>query len=217
MDSILLKAKQAELDIIYLNSLFRNYTSPKDKITYLIKKGDLISVKRGLYILSDEYKKSASRKILASMIYSPSYLSMQSALHFYGLIPESVYSEVSVTTKRTKTFKTPVGNFEYHSSSLKDFLWGLRFAKIDESRQIRIASPIKALYDLMSYSLNNLKKYDDNALLKYVELLRLDEDDFTISKEEYNSLNNAYYSRIKTILSQWIKEKRIKVKNARQY
>lgn len=217
MNSILQKANQPELDIIYLSSLFQDYASPKDKITYLIKKGDLVSIKRGLYILSDEYKKNASRKILASMIYSPSYISMQSALHFYGLIPEAVYSEVSVTTKRTKTFKTPVGIFEYHNSSLKDFLWGLRFAKIDESRQIRIASPIKALYDLMSYSLNNFKKYDDSALLKYIELLRLDEDDFIISKEEYTSLHNAYYSRIRKILSLWIKKKKIKVKNARQY
>jgi len=217
MDTTLLKANQQELDIIYLYNLFRNYKSPKDKITYLIKKGDLISVKRGLYILSNEYGKNASRKILASMIYSPSYISMQSALHFYGLIPEAVYSEVSVTTKRTKTFKTPIGIFEYHNSSLKDFLWGLRFAKIDDERQIRIASPIKALYDLMTYSLSNLEKYDDNALLKYIELLRLDEEDFTISKEEFASLDNAYYSRIKNILFHWIKEKNIEVRNARQY
>jgi hypothetical protein len=204
MEKQLLNAPQAEVDSTYLYGVFRHLKRPKDKIAYLLKKGDLISVRRGLYVVSPDYNKVASTKVLASMMYSPSYLSLQSALKYFGLIPEAIHGEVSVTRLRTKRFNTPFGEFEYHHSGLYDFLWGLRFAQIDDSRQVRVASPIKALYDLIRYIVSNYKQKIFDALSEYLDLMRLDLDDFHCTASEYEGLKAARRSSLSQFLIQWL-------------
>jgi len=217
MESLLLQTPQAEIDLTYLLNIFQQLKSPEDKIDYLLSTGDLISVRRGLYVLSPLYGKTVSSKVLASMICWPSYVSLQSALRYYRLIPEGVFNEVSVTLKRTKKFNTPFGIFEYHNSTVNEFLWGLRFAKIDEKRNVRMASPIKALYDLLRFSLNSTRKMTFEDLFEYTELLRLDVDEFKVTKTEYRELKSAYQANIRTFLIKWIETKNIEVSHARQY
>ena len=210
MEKLLLQSPQAEVDSTYLYGIFRYLKSPKDKITYLLKKGDLIPIRRGLYIISPEYGKFASTQVLASMIYSPSYLSLQSSLRYFGIIPEAIKGEVSVTTLRTNRFETRIGEFEYHNSLLKDFLWGIRFAKIDASRQVRIASPIKALYDLIRYSVSNYKQKKYDELAEYLDLMRLNLDDFNCTVNEYKSLKTARRNYLSNFFIKWFKDNNIK-------
>ncbi len=76
----------------------------------LKKKGYIVSVKRGLYKLSDS---QISDLYVANKIYSPSYVSLEFALSYYGIIPENVYEITSVTTKATRRFETLGKIFSY--------------------------------------------------------------------------------------------------------
>lgn len=82
------------------------------------KSGDLISLKRGLYMFSDA---KASIKELARGLYSPCYLSLEYALSYYGIIPEAVFEYTLVTPKPTRRFVTPQGTFSYQTLKKEAF------------------------------------------------------------------------------------------------
>ncbi len=76
-------------------------------------KGYIIKVKRGFYCFSDRDFTREFDFVAANKIYTPSYVSLESALAYYGLIPEGVFSTISVTTKNTVRQESPLGQFEY--------------------------------------------------------------------------------------------------------
>ena len=79
-----------------------------------IANGEIVHLRRGLYCLAPKYrKKSVSQYVLAQHIYGPSYISLESALHWYGWIPEAVYTLTSVSLKKTSEFQTPLGAFSF--------------------------------------------------------------------------------------------------------
>jgi predicted transcriptional regulator of viral defense system len=78
------------------------------------KRGEIIRLKKSLYVVSDKIsRKSVSRELVANHLYGASYISFETALAYYGMIPERVYTVRSMTTKRAKNFTTLLGNFEY--------------------------------------------------------------------------------------------------------
>ncbi|MEA3441146.1 MAG: hypothetical protein U9R58_12785 [Chloroflexota bacterium] len=84
------------------------YRKPRDKITRLLAAGAIVRIKKGLYCFGDPFrKKPISREHLANLIYGPSYISIDYALSYYGLIPERVETITSVTTHRSRDFDTP--------------------------------------------------------------------------------------------------------------
>ena len=83
---------------------------PKNKISDMERGGELIRLKKDLYVNS---KSSISKELLANHLYGVSYVSLETALAYYGMIPDRVYAIRSMTIKRAKTFSTPLGNFEY--------------------------------------------------------------------------------------------------------
>ena len=86
------------------------------------KTGKLIQLKRGLYILSDTYRKAEIYgPAVAAILHRPSYLSLEKALEFHNLIPEQVTVYTSVTSNRPEFFKTGIGDFKY-TISRKVFL-----------------------------------------------------------------------------------------------
>ena len=103
----------AEFDYNLLLHALRDYKKPRDKIRGLIKDKDIIRIKKGLYVLGREYNKPYSKFVLANLIYGPSYITGQTALAFWNMIPERVELIISMTTKRKKQFETPVGRFSY--------------------------------------------------------------------------------------------------------
>jgi len=74
-------------------------------------------LKRGLYSLNDSID---SLKVANSLV-SPSYISLETVLSFYSIIPDSVVSYTSVTTKQTNSYKNNFGSFYY--SNVKDDLY----------------------------------------------------------------------------------------------
>ncbi len=69
------------------------------------------------------------RKVLANLIYGPSYISLEYALQYWGLIPERVETVTSITGKRNKFFTTPLGNFSYRYLHKSKFIQGVLLVK----------------------------------------------------------------------------------------
>ncbi len=126
------------------------YNSPKDKINQLNNSGELIHLKRGLYAIPRAITgQSLSKELIANHLYGPSYVSYESALSYHGLIPERVYVTKSATLKRKKEYQTPVGVFQYITVPGAYYPIGLLQKIIDENYAFIIASPEKALCDLV--------------------------------------------------------------------
>ena len=115
-----------------------------------VESGKLIQLRRGLYILAEPYRKETPHPFtVANQLVSPSYVSLQSALAYYGLIPEDVPNVTSITSrKRTKIFHTPFGNFSYHSIQHNLFT-GFHLQEVSHSQKVFLARPEKALLDLI--------------------------------------------------------------------
>lgn len=77
------------------------------------KKGYIEKIIKGYYIFSDLEVNESVLFIIANKIFEPSYISLEMALSYHGLIPESVYGITSVTSRKTYKFATPIGRFSY--------------------------------------------------------------------------------------------------------
>jgi len=163
------------VDFATLSTSLGGYKSLHDKISNLEKKGQLIRLKKGLFVVSPNVlKQSLSKELIANHLYGPSYISFENALSFYKLIPERVYSIRSMTTKRGKTFSTPLGIFEYLSAKVDYFKIGIRQERIDNKYAWLIASPEKALCDMI-VSTAGLRLQSVKAMQEYIEEdLRID-------------------------------------------
>lgn len=110
------------------------------------KQGKLIKLRRGVYVLASIYRKvEPSEFYLASLLNRPSYISLEKALEFHGLIPEGVPVYTSVTAKRPERLTTPLGVYDYRHVR-PDLFWG--YAPITSNGQtFQMALPEKALLD----------------------------------------------------------------------
>ncbi|MCC7260995.1 MAG: hypothetical protein IT369_00600 [Candidatus Latescibacteria bacterium] len=119
------------------------------QLTRWTKAGRLIQLRRGLYSLAGAYRKIEPHPFLiANQLRQPSYISLQSALAYYGMIPEYVPVVTSVTTQRPGLVETPLGSFLFkHLKS--PFFKGFRLLEIEAGQRIFLASPEKSLLDLV--------------------------------------------------------------------
>ena len=128
--------------------LLKDYKRPNDKIHELIKSGDLIQVRRGLYVPGPNLKiEKPNNFLIANHLRGPSYVSMETALSYWGLIPERVYEIASVTIKPAIVYKTPVAQFRYYHSETPYYTFGIMGLKITNRQRVLIATPEKALCD----------------------------------------------------------------------
>lgn len=137
-----------EFDYQTLLDVLDDYACPRDKITALLRNGVIVRVKKGLYVFGDDYRRRPySRELLANLIYGPSYISLEYALQYHGLIPERVETLTSVTCGRSRLFSTPVGTFTYRMIPLEAFRIGMDRAASADGLSFLIATPEKALAD----------------------------------------------------------------------
>jgi hypothetical protein len=192
MESIRKNIENEEFDYQTLLHSLSQYSRPRDKISGLLRNGVIIRVKKGIYIFGEDYRRRPfSPEVLANPIYGPSYISLEYALHYLGLIPERVEAVTSVTTGRSRKYSTPVGLFTYRMIPLSAFRFGMNRVELDDGRSFLIATPEKALADkirddrgngiqtrgrLLDYLENNLR-VDPAALLSmdtgYLEAIAL--------------------------------------------
>lgn len=111
--------------------------------------GKIYQLRRGLYCLAPPFQKVNPHPFLVSnRMLSASYVSLQSALAYYGMIPEHVPVTSSVTTNRPALWETPLGIFDFRHIQV-DFFYGYRLVDLGEKKQAFLASPEKALLDLV--------------------------------------------------------------------
>jgi len=108
------------------------------------REGRIISLRRGYYTLPNAVKPPTTA-LIANEIYRPSYLSLEWALSFYGIIPDAVFSCTSVTTRLGKRFSNKFGTFYYRHIKPATY-WGFTQRMIGGFK-IRVADPEKALLD----------------------------------------------------------------------
>lgn len=126
-------------------------------------KGYIRKIIRGYYIFSDLVLDENVIFEIANRIYSPSYISFEIALSYYGLIPERIYGITSASTRRTYNFKTPIAEFIYRTITPRLFS-GYNLVKYD-NKYFKMASVEKAILDYF-YINSNLKDKDDFAGLR---------------------------------------------------
>ncbi|HEY8781854.1 MAG TPA: hypothetical protein VIM16_09585 [Mucilaginibacter sp.] len=158
-------------------SLLKDYKSPNDKVHALLGEGILTPVKKGLYIAGPVIKANKPEPFLvANHILGPSYVSLDAALSYYGLIPERVYEISSGTTKTSRKFTTPIGTFSYTHLALPYYAFGIRQIELSGEQYAMIASPEKALFDKVITTAGVVLRSKKDAMSYLTEDLRMDED-----------------------------------------
>lgn len=166
--------------VYYTNELINqlsNYANPMTKIQRMVKNGVLIKLKNGVF----EDNKTTNPFYLSSVIYGPSYISFQTALRFYDLIPEKVIAITSATSqkRRTKTFTNYFGHYIYKDVPCNVFSIATKRI-IENGYCYTIAEPEKAICDtLYLYSPVSSQKEIENLLF----------DDLRIDKESFIKLD----------------------------
>jgi len=135
-------------DYQQLMDCLAGYAKPRDKIRSMLKAGEIVRVKKGVYVFGEDYRRGPwSREILANLIYGPSYISLDYALSYYGFIPERVVVVTSVTLSRSRRFETPMGLFAYRRLSCRKYSIGIDQQTLEADQRFLIATPAKALVD----------------------------------------------------------------------
>mgnify|MGYP000009020007 FL=1 len=161
-----------------LASLFPKLEAGNQKVRQLEAAGKIIRLKKGLYVLDPKVSHVAlSTELIANQLYTPSYVSMQTALRYYGLIPEAVYTTLSMTLKHTRRFDTPVGRFEYQRVAREAFPIGITSIN-KQSYAFLMATPEKALCDLIAHSPKLYLRYLKDVETYLEDDLRMDIEDF---------------------------------------
>jgi len=181
-----------EIDYNYLKSFLSGYKNVRVKINSMLKKGEIIRVKKGLYVPGYKYLRGVVHKeTLSNLIYGPSYISLEYSLSFYGMIPERVETVTAVTNKKNKSFDTPLGKFTYRYIHPDLYPVGVNTVSLDEKHNILIAGREKALADTLYFyddlgSLDELKVYlHDNLRIEFDDIVNLD-------KSVINNLSDVY-------------------------
>ena len=158
-----------------LLDLLKEYKRPYDKINELVKQELIIQVKRGMYIPGPKLKIDKPEPfLLANHILAPSYISLDTALSYWRLIPERVYEISSVTTLNTKTYKTKVGRFSYAHIPLPYYSFGIKQIELTKQQTTLIATPEKALCDKIVTTKGIILRSKKQVIELLTENLRID-------------------------------------------
>ncbi len=137
-----------KLNVVTLTDLKRFIPGLRQETVYRWHRaGKIIIVAPGCYALSDGMKSEFDLFAAANRVYSPSFISLQTALGFHGLIPESVLTITSVSTRKTRDINSPAGRFLYRSVK-PEFYFGYQVCTREDSTFL-MAEPERALVDLL--------------------------------------------------------------------
>lgn len=140
----------------------------RNNLTRWVKKGYLTRLRQGYFAFPEYKDKSDYALYFANRIYRPSYISLHTALAFYGMIPETVVQITSVTSLKTASFTNDFGEYAYHNIKEK-LMFGYELKSMADGRTFQLATPEKALLDLLYlYPFYNSETE--------IEALRLDEE-----------------------------------------
>ncbi|HEY4503847.1 MAG TPA: hypothetical protein VJJ28_01940 [Candidatus Paceibacterota bacterium] len=169
-------------------------------ISRYLKYKEIIQLKKGLYVSADFFERNRNdisySFYLANIIRTPSYVTSWAALQYYNLTTEAIHSITSVTQKVTREYQTRAGNFAYQSIKKELFSdFSLAKGKFD----FYIASPSKALFDLIYFRTNQFRSVSAKDIKSIVAELRIDIEE--MDKDEqvkfYSLIKKYYHERIR--------------------
>ena len=140
----------------------------RTNLTRWLKQGYIIRLRQRYFSFPEYKNKPDYARYFANRIYRPSYISLQTALSFYGMIPEAVVQFTNITSLKTAVFFNEFGEYSYKSIK-EEFMFGYEPKFIADGRTVLFATPEKALLDLLY--LNPFYNSEQDFLE-----LRLDED-----------------------------------------
>lgn len=132
------------------------------QISEWLKKALLVTLKRGVYTLNDADRKVGITPFaISQLLYTPSYISLESALSYYNFIPEQVMIVTAISTKKTQTFNNAYGKFNYHHLSPENFD-GYIGENDEYGNPYFIATKEKAIVDFLYLRMRSIKNLDKN-------------------------------------------------------
>jgi predicted transcriptional regulator of viral defense system len=179
------------------------YASPKARLTRMIKSGDVIQVRRGIF-MDASAKAGHSLKSLAAIIYGPSYLSFEYALAHYGLIPEQVqvFTSAAYNKNKNRRFSTPVGDFYYYYLPAAVFPYGVVLGSENDQHYL-IATPEKALCDTL-YKTHGIGSLQELQSLLFEDWRMEREALLALERDAVIFLAPLYRKKIFRLFLQWL-------------
>lgn len=157
--------------------ILKDYKRPNDKISEWVKSGQLLSIRRGLYIPGLESDLPVPEPFLiANHMRGPSYVSLEAALSYWGFIPERVYEITSVTMKTAKKYNTPAGRFSYQHLPSPYYSFGIESIELTPKQNALIASREKAVCDKVIFTSGITLRSTRQTKDFLIEDLRMDEN-----------------------------------------
>lgn len=115
-----------------------------------VKEHKLIRLKQNVYTFPEYLRSGDAQLYFANKMYQPSYISIHSALAFWGMIPEAVVQVTSVSSRKTAYFTNEFGQFTYHTIRSSSFFgYTIESSAFHPSWGVHIAYPEKAILDLL--------------------------------------------------------------------
>ena len=210
MDFFEFKRKVQSRPVILSRDIVRGLDKPqalRNQLSRWQKKGLLVSLRKGVYVLNPHDRKiEVDQMMIANILYQPSYISMEYALNFYGLIPEAVSDITSVSTRKTAVFNNELGTFRYQHIGPKVFRG---FKKAGEGQNaFFMAEAEKAVVDFLYL---NLSQFQNNTRETLEQSYRF-QNIATLDPKRLVGLavlfNNEKLNRIVKELAAWVKEKK---------
>lgn len=204
MINVLRQIETPYVDAQTLLNLLGDYRKPRECILRMVKNGELIRLKNGFYLIADKIRQGSNTHIpyeqVANLLYGPSYVSLEWALSFYGMIPERVHTITSMTLGRNKEYHTPVGDFVYYRLASDSYSIGITQKQTsDFVGGFLMASPEKALADLVFKTCKNLDKHQLKQEL--LESRRIDPQHFhQLNKDLLVKIAQSYRAKIVSYL-----------------
>ena len=202
MNKIDFQKRLTSYGVFSLENIYKSFPDFSYKqISRWQKDGFLIKIKQGFYTFTDQKIDDYFLFLIANKIYEPSYISLEKALKYYGLIPEEIFQITSVSTKKTNTFNNPVGSFSYRHIK-ESLFWGYHFIS-NSNQKVLIADAEKAILDYI-YLHFELKTENDFKELRinsnsFNENINLDKLNKYLSKFKNKKLNKRLEVFLKTI------------------
>lgn len=171
-----------------------------------IESGEIIRLKPGLYCLSKEFRKTDPHPFaIAGILYPPSFVSLETALSYHGLIPEAVYQVASVSLKRTTRFDTQLGNFSYDCIPSKPFFAGVSSIEVQKNSWVYVASALRAIADIIYLRKIEWKEHGLKFLTDSMRIYKedLSSMDFSPAKDILDGFKSR---RVRTYIKKMMKE-----------
>jgi predicted transcriptional regulator of viral defense system len=155
------------------------------------QKGYIMKVRRGFYCFKEREKDENFLYYAANRIYSPSYVSFESAMNYYGIIPEGTFTITSASTRNTASFETPIGNYTYrHFKPVLYFGYKLIQSK---GISIRMAEPEKVILDY--FYLSRINSLEEIEGMRFNEIQTKEIIDLQKLEKYQNIFNSSILNR----------------------